>query len=364
MDFKTISGGTNISITTNSNYIGINFTGSSGGGTITGGTNGLSTSGANIVLGGALTGTTNICAINGTSLTFTDLRTTAVGIQYGGDYSTNQTCLSIPNVGWVTGGTGGFRGTVTKSTATPSDLRNNQWVKPEPMSTDCFAYTFDNFTDSGATAISVNLSLEDVYLRYDKINSYWVKESYEKPLSSGTTWVGGDTCKAEEVAVINEWVNSPTDINYTGQKYSYPTQTIFQVDVGTCITIPNKILVETIDLGTVANTCIFTIPACCCALVSSAKLIMLQTANPDSVSVSIGNNSCSEIPSQSYWNMVCTCQIDDVTLRDVYDLLTPTVATGAAICNGGCCGADVYFRVQSGSTGTLCAHLLFEGFIF
>ena len=204
------------------------------------------------------------------------------GIQYDNDYCANFTCLSIPHAGWVTGQTGGggtvtgatnlgsgngtlytslsgkdlqfktisggtdiglttnanyvginftgntgggFLGTVTKDTSEPPDLAQNQWVKPEPMSTDCFAYTFDNFLDSGSTAISVNLSLEDVYLRYDEDNTAWIKESYEKPLSSGYTWVGGDTCKAEEVAVINEWVNTPAEVCYVGQKYAYQTQT-------------------------------------------------------------------------------------------------------------------------------------------
>jgi hypothetical protein len=306
--------------------------------------------------------------------TFTVDDCNQVGIQYPADYSdtlgqyslTHRKYVDDQISGATSGGSGGFLGLVTKASAEPSDLQDNQWVKPEPMSTNCFAYTFDNFLNSGGTAISVNLSLCDSYLRYcctGATGGYWIDEGYCKPLSSGYTWVGNDTCKATEVAVINEWVNSASQINYTGQKYAYPTQTIFQVDVGTCITIPNKIFIQNIPLCTVGNTCIFTIPAGCCAMVSSAKLIMLQTANPDSMSVSIGNNACTT-PALSYQNMVCTCQIDDVTLRDVYDLLSPTVPTGAVICDGACCGADVYFRVQSGATSTLCAHLLFEGYLF
>ena len=58
----------------------------SGGGTIIGGTNGLSTAGVNVVLGGDLTGSTSIGIINTTTLTVTDANGSPVGIQYGGDY--------------------------------------------------------------------------------------------------------------------------------------------------------------------------------------------------------------------------------------------------------------------------------------
>ena len=100
------------------------------------------------------------------------------------------------------------------------------------------------------------------------------------------------------------------------------------------------------------------------ALISSAKLIMLNDANPTTMCVSIGNNACSETPSSSYWNMITTQQIDDVLTREVYDL-TPT-QSGAAICNGACCGVDVNFRVQSASTSAnaLCANLLVEGYLY
>jgi len=423
--FKTLSGGTNVTLSTTANYVTISSTGGAGSAA-----NGLCVCGDNITLGGVLTGQTTVAGCTTCSLaltqvnaatsaymkfqgediidikTFSDTEFSASetglqigcenvrlianngansqsicidgamtisdaintkGLVYGGVYKNNFSCHSLVDVDYVTGltsgGSGGFLGTVTKATTEPTDLQSNQWVKPEPMSTDCFAYTFDNFLDSGSTAISVNLSLEDVYLRYDDTNEAWIKESYLKPLSSGYTWVGNDDCKAAELAVINEWVNSESELTYTGQKFSHPTQTVFQVDVGTCSTLPNKILVETIDMKTVANTSIFTIPAGCCAMISSAKVIMLNTANPTSMSISIGNNSCTT-PNLSYQNMINTCTIDDVLLREVYDI-TP-VLSGAVICNGGCCGADVYFRVQSGSTSgsALCAHLLVEGYLF
>jgi len=282
----------------------------------------------------------------------------------------NFTARSLATAQYVTGltsgGSGGFLGLVTKATSEPSDLQDNQWVKPEPMSTDCFNYTFDNFQNSGGTAISVNLSLCDSYLRYcctGATGGYWIDESYCKPLSSGYTWVGGDTCKAEEVAVINEWVNTIGDLCYAGQKFAYQTQTLFQVDVGCCVTMPNKIFLENINLDTVANCCIFTIPAGMTGMIDSAKLIMLCNASPTSFSVSIGNNACPEVVTSSYCNMISTQVIDDVSACEVYDLM-PTLGGAGSI--GGCCGADVYLRIQSGSTcgNNLCANLLVSGYVF
>jgi hypothetical protein len=90
-------------------------------------------------------------------------------IKYDADYSGTYVARSIPDVGWITGNTGGgFLGTVTRTSSEPTNLKNNQWVKPKPDG-NCFCYTFSNFLDSGSTAISVNLSLEDVYLRYHQM---------------------------------------------------------------------------------------------------------------------------------------------------------------------------------------------------
>ena len=78
---------------------------------ITGGTgiananNGLTKVGNRVILGGALTGATTLTAVNSTSLTFTDSRTTPIGIQYGSDYSANFTARSLVDAGYVTGKT-------------------------------------------------------------------------------------------------------------------------------------------------------------------------------------------------------------------------------------------------------------------
>ncbi len=323
-----------------------------GGGGITGSTNGLSDDGNVVCLGGTLS--QNTIFTGGTS---------NYHLQYADDYSGGFTIRSLPDIAWITGNTGaggGFLGAVTQSTAEPSNLKDKQWVKPAPTTSGVFNYTFTNFCDSGSTAISVNLSLEDVYLRYCD-SGYWIKEYYDRPITSGYTWMGDSTNKVCEVRVINEWVSCESEIDYTGQKYSFPTQTIFQVDVGSCVTTPNKIFIQNIDLHTTGNTCIFTIPSGKCALVSSAKLIMKQNASTDTFTVSIGNNY-NATPSLSYRNMITNCQISNVNIGEVYELLP---ATDLQSCiSGYSVGSDIYLRVQGASTSTLCADLLFEGFVY
>jgi hypothetical protein len=440
LQFKTLSGGSNITISTNANYVNIESTGGVGNAA-----NGLCVCGDNITLGGTLTGSTVICStgtncfnIEGTdgsgdgiwfkdgessyigkssgSYTcysyadflpecaqiassddnnskfacialraqntalgcgsicmnytgqFTISDSNQVGAKYGGDYSANFTDHSLVTKKYVSGltsgGSGGFLGLVTKASAEPSDLQDNQWVKPEPMSTDCFNYTFDNFSDSGGTAISVNLSLCDSFLRYcctGATGGYWLNESYAKPLSSGYTWMGDSNCKACEIQIIDEWVGSESQLQYAGQKYAYPTQTVFQIDVGCCITIPNKIFCADVELCTVGDTTLFTIPAGKTAMLNSVKLIMSQDANPDSFTVSMGNNCCTT-PSLSFNNMVNNFQIDDVLTREVYELVGSE--SSGACCDGSCLIDEVRIRVQSGSTGTLCANVLLEGYVF
>jgi hypothetical protein len=74
---------------------------------ITGATNGLTKSGQQVKLGGTVTGATTITlSATGTpSLLFTDSRIVPTGLQYTADYCNTFTCLSIPNVGFVTGKT-------------------------------------------------------------------------------------------------------------------------------------------------------------------------------------------------------------------------------------------------------------------
>jgi len=93
-----------------------------GTGTITGGTNGLGTDGANIVLGGELLSGATITIATGTSLIITDSRTSPEGIIYGGDYSATFTNNSLVTKGYVNSVASGL---VPKSSVfvatTPSD---------------------------------------------------------------------------------------------------------------------------------------------------------------------------------------------------------------------------------------------------
>ena len=277
--------------------------------------------------------------------------------------------LSAPNAGdnlvyngsqWINSGvtTGGFLGMVTRTSAEPTNLKQNQWVKPKPEASGNFSYTFTNFCSSLGSPIIVNLSLEDVYLRYCQSGDYWTKEYYNRPLSSGKTWIGNSSNAVCEIPVIDEWVYSDIALSYIGQKFSYPTQTIMKTDLDTCITIPNYIFIQNINLKNVGNTAIFTIPAGKVAVVNSLKLITLQTANPTTFKVSVGNNSAGP-----YNNISACYAISNVLQYETYCLpmnTTPGKALTAAS------GSVLYFRVATGSTSAseLCAHLLVEAFLF
>ena len=274
LQFKTLSGGTNITLTSNGNYIGINTPTISV--PITGATNGLSVTGKQIKLGGTLTGTTTINGAKTLNINQTVLNLSG------------NTCVSITGA--------------VKLTTTPAN---------------------------GAASLTALL---------------W---------DSGTTLIKG-------VPVIDEWVGATTELLYAGQKFAYDTQTILQTDVSTCVTIPNYILVQNINLKNVGNTLAFTIPVGKTALLNRAKLIILCDADPTGFKVSMGNNCCLGDESLSMNNLVSLCQIADVLTNETYDL-TP-LQHGVTIGSN----SLVYFRVASGSTSAnpLCAHLLVEGFVY
>lgn len=275
--YNFISSGATIVTTAGNNITIYSPTGGTGGGTITGATNGLSVFGKNIALGGALTGTTNI---NG-----------------GQTLSINQAILNL----------------------------------------------------SGNTCVNIG---GNVKLLTTPINA--ATATCALVWDSGTTIIKG-------YPVINEWVSSTSELLYTGQKFAYPTQTIMQTDVSTCIIIPNYIQICDINLKIVANTPIFTIPASMTALLNRAKLIILNDASPTCFSISIGNNACVD-PNQSNNNLANLQQISDVLTNETYelDLITRHQGVPQSL------GSTVYFRVGSGSTSScnLCAHLLIEGFVY
>jgi hypothetical protein len=178
--------------------------------------------------------------------------------------------------------------------------------------------------------------------------------------TTGLVWDTGTT-QIKGVPVINEWVCSESQLCYTGQKFAYPTHSIFQVDVGSCVAIPNYIFIQNICLKTVGDTLAFTIPACKTALLNRAKLIILNDASPTSFSISIGNNACY-IGNCSNNNLANLQTINNVLTNETYELDLSTKHQGVPAASG----ANVYFRVGSGSTSAcnLCAHLLLEGFLY
>jgi hypothetical protein len=273
------SGGTIIK-QVGSNITIYSSTGGTGTGTITGGTNGLGHSGANICLGGTLIANTTIgngiCAL---SIKANQLNFTGVT----GIYLSGTTHLkTIPAVGACT----------------------------------------------------------DVALTWD----------------SGTTAI-------RKLPIITEWVSSISELAYTGQKFSYPTQSVFQTDVGICSIIPNYIFISGICLSTVCTTLIITIPTNKTVLFNRAKLIMLCTAIPTSFAVSIGNNYSGLGVQCDYNNLATKQQICDVCANETYELclFCGTCRQNAVSSNN---GSIIYFNTLSGSTCSLKANLLIEGFLF
>ena len=398
-------------------------TGHTCGGTITGGTNGLSTSGTNIILGGALTGNTTIqaCAnifaicgahvcqimnntatdqyyvdvygpvncnrfsmgagcislcsqnpvlcnsniyIGGDNLQFVFWKSGKItnygcfgsrsGLTYTADYSAEFVNESLVTKRYVDVHTGGG-GTITGGTNGLSVYGKNIGLG---------GTLTGETTINGAQTLNINQSILNLSGN-TCVNITGNVKLVTTPLNAATAtcalvWDSGTTI-IKGYPVINEWVSSESELTYTGQKFAYPTQTIMQTDVGTCITISNYIQICNINLKTVADTLIFTIPAGKTALLNRAKLIILNNASPTAFSISIGNNACY-IGDCSNNNLANLQQISNVLVNETYELDLSTRHQGVPEASG----SIVYFRVGSGSTSicNLCAHLLVEGFVY
>jgi hypothetical protein len=176
--------------------------------------------------------------------------------------------------------------------------------------------------------------------------------------TTGLVWDTGTT-QIKGVPVIDEWVSSISNLCYTGQKFAYDTQSIFQNDVGNCIVLPNYVFIKNINIGITGNTYLFQIPTGKAAFINRAKLIFLCCADVDSFCVSIGNNACPTNPALSYNNLVTCVQISNVHECQTYDLSLLACAVAASV------GTAVCFRVGNPTSSyPLCANLLLEGFLF
>ena len=428
-------------------------TGNTGGGTITGGTNGLHVEGKNITLGGALTGDTaltgvftlNIC--NGAQLNTTYgyqisgqtiLRTSSQSI----NFSDLNIAIGIQTLQSTTDGTGNIAiGTTVmplntvggNNIAIGSNLLyqntsgntniaiGNQTMFLNTVGSSNLAMgqnaMYSNMTGSfnialGDTALYCNVNGDNNiaigcragYLSSGSSNIFIGKcagyseggsnklyisnSSTARPLIHGDfsakcitingqlAITGVTTCNTANTAliwnsgtsvvhgfpIIDEWVGSEVELLFAGQKFAYPTQTIMQTDVSTCITIPNYIQICNINLQNVGDTAIFTIPSGKTALLNRAKLIILNNASPTCFSISIGNNACIPVPNCSYNNLANLQQISDVLQNETYELDLSTRHQAVPATSG----STVFFRVGSGSTSicNLCAHLLIEGFVY
>ena len=397
-------------------------TGHTCGGTITGGTNGLSTSGTNIILGGALTGNTtiqacaNIFAICGAHVC--QIMNNTATDQYYVDvygpvncnrFSMGAGCISLCSqnpvlcnsniyiggdnlqfVFWKSGkitnyGCFGSRSGLTYTADYSAEFVNESLVTKRYVDVHTGGGSITGGTNglsvyekniglggtltgettiNGAQTLNINQSILNLSGN-TCVNITGNVKLVTTPLNAATAtcalvWDSGTTI-IKGYPVINEWVTSESGLTYTGQKFAYPTQTIMQTDVGTCVTIPNYIQICNINLKTVADTLIFTIPAGKTALLNRAKLIMLNDASPTAFSISIGNNACY-IGNCSNNNIANLQQISNVLANETYELDLSTRHQGVPES----CGSILYFRVGSGSTSicNLCAHLLVEGFVY
>ena len=253
-------------------------------------------------------------------------------------------------------GGGGFLGTVTKDTAEPSNLSDKQWVMPAPQSDGTFEYTFDNFLDVSSTAINVNISLENIILKYNESGDYWVKESFDKPLSSGKTWIGTTNDIVSEIEIVDEWTSTET-LDDIGQKYDLQTQTLMKTTAVKTTHLQNFVFVQDIDLTTIANTKIIENVPGKNLLIKNIKLIILNTSN-STFTVNVGTNS------STYNNVVNGNTIANVVVDEFYILPLIDIPTGSDGTIVDINSLDLYFRVSATDAATLDAHLVLEGFMY
>ena len=404
LQFKSLSAGTGIVMSSQANTVTICST---GGGSITGGANGLSTSGDKIVLGGPLTGNT-IITDNGTHNLYFGCAANCICGLYAyttemqllggilgscaGGFQVDNSCATMSFYS-VSGCQPGITLSATGTSMSNLSSKTSETcvVYIAPSGKLSYGTITGGGTITGATnGLSVsgkNIKLGGTLTGYTIINGGQTFDINQNILnlsgntcvnitgpvklittpangassSTGLVWDTGTT-QIKGVPVINEWVSSTSELLYAGQKFAYPTQTIMQTDVSTCVTVPNYIFIKNINLKTVGDTLIFSIPSGKVAFLNRAKLVILNDASPTCFSVSIGNNCCIPDPSLSMNNLANLQQISDVLTNETYELNLTTRHQGVPYC----CGVDVFFRVGCCSTSgnNLCAHLLVEGFLY
>ena len=253
------------------------------------------------------------------------------------------------------GSSGGFLGGVTQSTSQPIELKQNQWVQPLPTNTYDIEYTFDNFKDQSNASIYVNLSTEDVKLRYIEDNGgYWEKVSFIKPLTEGKTWIGNSFNQAEEYDTLLEWVGTESELTGIGQKYSLETQNYYVVAHDT-IRIGKNIITKTINLKDVSNIKILNNVSGKSLLTTNILLRIKQDIN-EQFTFSIGSYS------SSYNNIVNTTSISNSNNNQIYPLILPITISQIGLPSSELkiTTGDVYFKITQPTTNDMFVDIIYD----
>jgi len=253
------------------------------------------------------------------------------------------------------GSSGGFLGGVTQSTSQPIELKQNQWVQPLPTNTYDIEYTFDNFKDQSNASIYVNLSTEDVKLRYIEDNGgYWEKVSFIKPLTEGKTWIGNLFNQAEEYDTLLEWVGTESELTGIGQKYSLETQNYYVVAHDT-IRIGKNIITKTINLKDVSNIKILNNVSGKSLLTTNILLRIKQDIN-EQFTFSIGSYS------SSYNNIVNTTSISNSNNNQIYPLILPITISQIGLPSSELkiTTGDVYFKITQPTTNDMFVDIIYD----
>ena len=253
------------------------------------------------------------------------------------------------------GSSGGFLGGVTQSTSQPIELKQNQWVQPLPTNTYDIEYTFDNFKDQSNASIYVNLSTEDVKLRYIEDNGgYWEKVSFIKPLTEGKTWIGNSFNQAEEYDTLLEWVGTESELTGIGQKYSLETQNYYVVAHDT-IRIGKNIITKTINLKDVSNIKILNNVSGKSLLTTNILLRIKQDIN-EQFTFSIGSYS------SSYDNIVNTTSISNSNNNQIYPLILPITISQIGLPSNELkiTTGDVYFKITQPTTNDMFVDIIYD----
>ena len=253
------------------------------------------------------------------------------------------------------GSSGGFLGGVTQSTSQPIELKQNQWVQPLPTNTYDIEYTFDNFKDQSNASIYVNLSTEDVKLRYIEDNGgYWEKVSFIKPLTEGKTWIGNLFNQAEEYDTLLEWVGTESELTGIGQKYSLETQNYYVVAHDT-IRIGKNIITKTINLKDVSNIKILNNVSGKSLLTTNILLRIKQDIN-EQFTFSIGSYS------SSYDNIVNTTPISNSINNQIYPLILPITISQIGLPSSELkiTTGDVYFKITQPTTNDMFVDIIYD----